>query len=116
VTENKYCLLHDSCTKELGVFYSSWSYIITLIMLVLVTAIRNKFVCSLQFAAFIEPHPQPSYVSNPVGLCPVPILQALSTRLSIVTTRQVSVARVFLTPNILENDVGEGFVKLLNCY
>jgi len=64
-------------------FYSSWSYVITLSVFVLVTAMRNKFPCSLQFAAFIECHPQPSYVSTAVGLSPVSNLQALSAWQSI---------------------------------
>ena len=44
---------------------------------------EKKLPCSLQFAAFIECHPQPSYVSTAVGPCPVPNLQALSAWLSI---------------------------------
>jgi hypothetical protein len=42
ITESIYCLFHDSCTMERGVFYSPWSYIITLSVFVFVTAIRKQ--------------------------------------------------------------------------
>lgn len=42
VTEDKYCLFHDSCTRGRQVFYSPWNYVITVSVFVLVTAIRKQ--------------------------------------------------------------------------